>query len=353
MGSQVHQSMTPGNINGTSSVFRCVRSQNNGYESFQHCVFQAQVHYDAHAHPSGHNGSSGAATHNGVVERQAPRKRESWRATTAEQSFCKDCTTKERAAARQATALCGEGTYQCKSTIGSTCHRRQRNRNHLQQKEGRQSSKGGGGASSKGGETQRVDCCMSGGSSCRVARLKHPHGHTNAELRHGWQRQRQRRWTPFTILDSVNHGANSVVVYGDPSTPILRTTAGEQKVSALGLMWTSGSGDGYQWWTPQVLPSRQQRQIQTRVGIPIRKRGWTTSPRNARKSWRDEYNVFITKNQTPEDRRRDSTYTHIVCDVRPHKENLNRVWITAGGSKKLPMGVCNPHIRPHHGETVN
>lgn len=42
---------------------------------------------------------------------------------------------------------------------------------------------------------------------------------------------------------------------------------------------------------------------------------------------------FIHERDVPEERRRDTTYVQVVCDVHPHKENPNRVRITAGGDR--------------------
>ena len=42
---------------------------------------------------------------------------------------------------------------------------------------------------------------------------------------------------------------------------------------------------------------------------------------------------FIHKKDVPVERRKDTTYVRVVCDVRPHKENPNRVRITAGGDQ--------------------
>ena len=49
---------------------------------------------------------------------------------------------------------------------------------------------------------------------------------------------------------------------------------------------------------------------------------------------------FIRKSDIPHDRRRDTTYSRIVCDFRPNKEETHRTRITAGGDRINYPGDC-------------
>jgi hypothetical protein len=49
---------------------------------------------------------------------------------------------------------------------------------------------------------------------------------------------------------------------------------------------------------------------------------------------------FITKEDVPADRFKDTTYARIVCNYRPEKEDPNRVRITVGGNKINYPGDC-------------
>ena len=70
--------------------------------------------------------------------------------------------------------------------------------------------------------------------------------------------------------------------------------------------------------------------------------GIGTNPTNPAKKRVDGTNTFrpIKYNDIPLDRRLDITYTRVVCEVRPQKEDPNRTRITIGGNRICYPGDC-------------
>ena len=58
---------------------------------------------------------------------------------------------------------------------------------------------------------------------------------------------------------------------------------------------------------------------------------------------RTETFKFIRFEDIPQDRRKEVCHTKVVCEVRPHKEDLDRTRITIGGNHIIyPAGVGTP-----------